>query len=131
MKEYMKMSIEQRRQHKLDEVMAEANLLKEQKRKNDEFREFIKNEEQAQNKNKCEFIKTQQLLHEEKKRAQELEKMNKLKNELERKILEEQSIKEQHENKLVKLEEEEIDVMKRIRTTTQVHKASNDFIFFN
>ena len=129
MKEYMKMSIEQRRQHKLDEVMAEANLLKEQKRKNDEFREFIKNEEQAQNKNKCEFIKTQQLLHEEKKRAQELEKMNKLKNELERKILEEQSIKEQHENKLVKLEEEEIDVMKRIRTTTQVHKASKLFIY--
>ena len=124
MKEYMKMSIEQKRQHKLNEVMAEVNLLKEQKRKNDEFREFIKNEEQSQNKNKCEFIKTQQLLHEEKKRAQELEKMNKLKNELERKILEEQSIKEQHENKLVKLEEEEIDVMKRIRTTTQVHKAS-------
>ena len=129
MKEYMKMSIEQKRQHKLNEVMAEVNLLKEQKRKNDEFREFIKNEEQAQNKNKCEFIKTQQLLHEEKKRAQELEKMNKLKNELERKILEEQSMKEQHENKLVKLEEEEIDVMKRIRTTTQVHKASKLFIY--
>jgi hypothetical protein len=63
--------------------MNEVNLLKEQKRKNDEFRDFIKNEELAQNKNKCEFIKTQQLLSEEKKRAQELEKINKLKNELE------------------------------------------------
>ena len=78
MKEYMKMSTEQKRQHKLNEIMTEVNLLKEQKRKNDEFREFIKNEEMAQNKNKCEFIKTQQLLHEEKKRAQELEKMNKI-----------------------------------------------------
>jgi hypothetical protein len=125
MKEYMKMSTEQKRQHKLNEIMTEANLLKEQKRKNDEFREFIKNEEMNQNKNKCEFIKTQQLLHEEKKRAQELEKMNKLKNELERKILEEQSLKENAENKLITLEQEEIDVMKRIRTTTQVHKASN------
>ena len=105
-------------------ILPNQTCIKEQKRKNDEFREFIKNEEQAQNKNKCEFIKTQQLLHEEKKRAQELEKMNKLKNELERKILEEQSLKEHHENKLVTLEQDEIDVMKRIRTTTQVHKAS-------
>lgn len=130
MKEYMKMSTEQKRQHKLNEIMTEANLLKEQKRKNDEFREFIKNEEMNQNKNKCEFIKTQQLLHEEKKRAQELEKMNKLKNELERKILEEQSLKENAENKLITLEQEEIDVMKRIRTTTQVHKASNKLIIY-
>ncbi len=50
--------------------------------------------------------------------------MNKLKNELEKKILEEQTMKEQAENKLVTLEQEEIDIMKRIRTTTQVHKAS-------
>jgi organic radical activating enzyme len=124
MKEYMKMSTEQKRQYKLNEIMNEVNLLKEQKRKNDEFRDFIKNEELAQNKNKCEFIKTQQLLQEEKKRAQELEKINKIKNELERKILEEQSMKENAENKLTILEQEEIDVMKRIRTTTQVHKAS-------
>merc|ERR1711957_411851 len=123
---YMKMSTEQKKQQKINEITTEANMLKEQKRKNDEFRDFIRNEEQAQNKNKCEFIKTQQLLHEEKKRAQELEKMNKLKNELERKILEEQSIKEDAEGKLVNLEQEEIDVMKRIRTTTQVHKAMVD-----
>lgn len=52
--------------------MQEANMLKEQKRKNDEFREFLKKEEQMQNKNRCEFIKTQQLLQEEKKRALEV-----------------------------------------------------------
>ena len=129
MKEYMKMSNQQKKEHKLNEIMNEVEMLKEQKRKNDEFREFIKNEEQAQNKNKCEFIKTQQLLHEEKKRAQDLEKMNKLKNELERKILEEQSLKEHHENKLSVLEQDEIDVMKRIRTTTQVHKASKEYFY--
>ncbi len=50
--------------------------------------------------------------------------MNKMKSELEKKILEEQSMKEKAENKLINLEQEEIEIMKRIRTTTQVHKAS-------
>jgi len=50
--------------------------------------------------------------------------MNKLKNELELKILEEQSLREKAEGKLMNLEQEEIEIMKRIRTTTQVHKAS-------
>jgi hypothetical protein len=72
MKDYLKMSLEQRRQYKLNEIMQEANLLKEQKRKNDEFRDFLKKEEQMQNKNRCEFIRTQQLLQEEKKRALEV-----------------------------------------------------------
>ena len=72
MKDYLKMSLEQRRQYKLNEIMQEANLLKDQKRKNDEFREFLKKEEQMQNKNRCEFIRTQQLLQEEKKRALEV-----------------------------------------------------------
>lgn len=58
--------------------------------------------------------------------------------ELERKILEEQSMKEKAESKIVNLEQEEIEIMKRIRTTTQVHKASKTylirtliFLFFN
>ncbi len=61
--------------------------------------------------------------------------MNKMKNELERKILEEQSLKEKAENKIVNLEQEEIEIMKRIRTTTQVHKASKtrikSFLFYS
>lgn len=51
--------------------------------------------------------------------------MNKMKFELERKILEEQSMKEKAECKILNFEQEEIEIMKRIRTTTQVHKASN------
>ena len=38
--------------------------------------------------------------------------------------MDELRIKEDAENKLQSLEQEEIEVMKRIRTTTQVHKAS-------
>ena len=34
-------------------------------------------------------------------------------------------LKELAEDKLEKLENEEVEVMKRIRTTTQVHKSSN------
>lgn len=51
--------------------------------------------------------------------------MNKTKSELEKRILDEASMKEKAENKLINLEQEEIEIMKRIRTTTQVHKASN------
>jgi len=47
-----------------------------------------------------------------------------MKCELEKKILDEQSMKEKAEKKLENLEHEEIEIMKRIRTTTQVHKAS-------
>jgi len=54
-----------------------------------------------------------------------LERINKIKNELEIRILEEQSLREKAENSLINLEQEEIEIMKRIRTTTQVHKASN------
>lgn len=53
-----------------------------------------------------------------------------MKSELEKKILEEQSMKEKAENKLINLEQEEIEIMKRIRTTTQVHKASKLYFKF-
>jgi hypothetical protein len=65
------------------------------------------------------------MLNDEKKRAKDLERKNQMKMELEKKILEEIRIKEEAENKLQNLEQEEIEVMKKIRTTTQVHKASN------
>ena len=54
-----------------------------------------------------------------------------MKNELESKILEEQALKDNAENKLNNLEQEEIEIMKRIRTTTQVHKASKNIFFLN
>jgi len=54
--------------------------------------------------------------------------MSKTKSELEKKILDEQSMKEKAENKLINLEQEEIEIMKRIRTTTQVHKESEAYL---
>lgn len=57
--------------------------------------------------------------------------------ELERKLLEEYRLKEEAQNKLVEYENEEMEALKRIRTTTQVHKNSKvifkliKFIKFN
>jgi hypothetical protein len=53
--------------------MEEAKMLKEQKKNNEEILKYIKNEEQSTNKTKCEYIKNQQILFEEKKRALEVD----------------------------------------------------------
>jgi hypothetical protein len=68
----IKMSIEQKRKEKMDQIMEEARLLKEQKKNNEEIMRYIKNEEQSTNKTKCDYIKNQQILFEEKKRALEV-----------------------------------------------------------
>lgn len=44
---------------------------------------------------------------------------------LERKLMEEYKLKEEAQNKLLEYENQEMEVLKRIRTTTQVHKNSN------
>lgn len=49
---------------------------------------------------------------------------------IENRIMEEQRMKDQAEMKMVDLEQEEIEVMKRIRTTTQVHKNCNQLFDF-
>lgn len=112
-----------KREMKMKQIMEEAALLKAQKKNNEELLKYIKIEEMTNNKSRAEFIRNQQQMNEEKKRAMELEKKNVFKMELEKKIFEEQRLKEEADSKLVNLEQEEIEIMKRIRTTTQVHKA--------
>ena len=107
--------------------MKNSNLLKAQKKNNQELLKYIKLEEMTNNKSRAEYIRNHQQMANEKKRALELEKKNNLKMDLERKIIDEQRLKEEADNKLVNLEQEEIEIMKRIRTTTQVHKARNNF----
>lgn len=116
--------IQEQRDLKMKEIIEESKRLKEQRKNNEDLMKYIKLEEQNTNKNKYEFIKAQQLLCEERKRANEIEKKNKLKIELENKLLEEQKLREEAEKIVSKLEEEEVETMKRIKTTTQVHKSS-------
>ena len=112
-----------KRELKMKQIMEEAALLKAQKKNNQELLKYIKIEEMTNNKSRADYIKNHQQMAEEKKRALELEKKNNIKVDLEKKIIDEQRMKEEADNKLVVLEQEEIEIMKRIRTTTQVHKA--------
>jgi len=54
--------------------MMEAELLKKQKENNRELLKKIEEEEKTSKKNVCEFIKTQEMIHQEKKKAQEVNK---------------------------------------------------------
>jgi hypothetical protein len=122
-------TIQLKRELKMKQIIEEARLLKEQKRNNEELLKYIKIEEMANNKTKAEFIKSHLQINEDKKRAMELEKKNKIKYDLEKKLEEEQRLKQDAEGQLNELEQEEIEIMKRIRTTTQVHKASITIIY--
>ena len=53
-----------------------------------------------------------------------MEKKNRMRQDLEKKLLEEYKLKEEAQNKLQEYENSEIEALKRIRTTTQVHKNS-------
>ncbi len=112
-----------KREMKMKQIAEEAKLLKEQKKLNEEMLNYIKNEEMVNNKSKAEYVKNQHIQLEEKKRAIELEKKVKIRGDLEKKLMEELLLKEQAEGKIIDLEQEEIDIMRKIRTTTQVHRA--------
>jgi hypothetical protein len=128
-KSELELSLLMKRELKMKQITEEAKLLKEQKKLNQEMLGYIKNEEQVNNKSKAEYIINQRIQLEEKKRAIELEKKQKIRADLEQKLFQEQLLKEQAESKIVDLEQEEIDIMRKIRTTTQVHRSSKNLFF--
>ena len=94
---------------------------------------MIKNyklEEQTNCQTKANYIKSQQAIAEEKRKAYELEKKYQLRCEIERKIMEEEERKEKAELKKKELEEEEIEIMKRLKTTTQTHQMRKFYLIF-
>ena len=116
-----------RREEKMRELQEEARNHKEQRKTLEEIVKTNKMEDQFNCKTKADYIKSQQQIAEEKKRAYELEKKYQLKLEMERKILEENEKKLAAEQRKKELEEEEIDIMKRLKTTTQTHQMSKFF----
>jgi hypothetical protein len=90
-------NIQNKREDKLKQIAEEAKLLKLQKQYNNELARYLKIEEQNNNRNKFESIKSQQMMVEEKKNAIEMEKKTKIKMELEKKLLEEFRLKEEAE----------------------------------
>jgi hypothetical protein len=129
MKSELNLSLELKREMKMKQIAEESRLLKEQKKLNEEMLTYIKNEEMVNNKSKAEYVKNQHVQLEEKKRAIELERKQKIRADLEKRLFEEMLLKEQAEGKISNLEQEEIDIMRKIRTTTQVHRARKNFLF--
>jgi hypothetical protein len=129
MKSELNLGLELKRELKMKQISEESRLLKEQKKLNEEMLNYIKNEEMVNNKSKAEYVKNQHIQLEEKKRAIELEKKQKIRADLEKKLYEEMLLKEQAEGKITNLEQEEIDIMRKIRTTTQVHRARKNYFF--
>lgn len=106
---------------------------------------IIKIEEMLNNKNKNDYIKSQHKSIQEKKKSQEvkyqimkMERKMKLRMELEEKLIEEERKRQEAEvirfsrqMKCKNLEDEEIEILKRIKTTTQVHKAGKFYLYFS
>lgn len=125
---YNSMSLNQKKEEKIRQINAEALMLKEQKTINKELINYLKTQEQQNNRNKYEVVKIGHYMNEEKKRAMDHEKKSKIRMELEKKLLEELRLKEEAAKQYNRLEHEEIEVIKRIKTTTQVYKTSILFI---
>jgi hypothetical protein len=65
----MKTKIQEKREEKLKQLNEEFKLLKMQKQYNDDLRNYINKEERNINKTKCENIRNQHLIKEEKKKS--------------------------------------------------------------
>ena len=112
------MKAEERRRQMEEDI----RNLRETRKNNEELRKYMEVEELSNKKTQADYIKSQQIIAEEKRRAIELEKKNKIKEELERKIAEEEERIQMAEGKKQQLEQEEIEIMKKLKTTTQMHE---------
>ena len=122
LKNDIKNGIEKNKLEKQKQINDDAKLLKLQKQYNEQLIAFLDNEKKNNNKSKCEYIKSQQLIEKEKKKKLERERKIKLKEKLEKQLLEEYKLKEEADAKKIKAEQEENEVLKRLKTTTQINK---------
>ena len=104
------------------QIEEEAKLLKAQKDYNKQLTNFLKQEKLKQNKVKCACVKNEKSYNDEKKKIIKHERRMRLKEELERKLIEEYRLKEEAEAKKCKAEQEEVEIIKKLQTTTQIHK---------
>ena len=108
------------------QIEEEAKLLKIQKTYNKQLINFLNEEKINENKSKCACIKSEKTFNDEKRRIQEHQKRMKLREELEKKLIEEYKLKEQAETKRNKAEQEELEMIKKLQTTTQLHQNISD-----
>ena len=104
------------------QIEDEAKLVKMQKQYNKQLFNYLKEEHMNENKTRYKCIKNHKNFNEEKKKIENREKRLKLKQDLEKKLLEEYRLKEEAEAKKLKAEQEELEIIKKLQTTTQLHK---------
>ena len=108
------------------QIEEEAKLLKIQKTYNKQLINFLNEERMNANKVKCANIKNEINNRNEKKRMLENEKKRKLREELEKKLIEEYKLKEEAENRRIKAEKQEIEIIKKLQNTTKIQQNIND-----
>ena len=122
MNEKIKNSTAAKKEKLKRQIEEEAKLLKIQKIYNKQLINFLNEETVNQNKSKCACVKSQKTFNQEKKKIMDHQKRMKLREELERKLIEEYKLKEEAETKRSKAEQEELEMIKKLQTTTQIHQ---------
>ena len=108
------------------QIEEEAKLLKIQKTYNKQLINFLNEERMNANKARCANIKNEINNRNEKKRMFENEKKRKLREELEKKLIDEYKLKEEAENRRIKAEKQEIEIIKKLQNTTKIQQNIND-----
>ena len=108
------------------QIEEEAKLLKIQKTYNKQLINFLNEERMNANKARCANIKNEINNRNEKKRMLENEKKRKLREELEKKLINEYKLKEEAENRRIKAEKQEIEIIKKLQNTTKIQQNIND-----
>ena len=126
MNEEIKFNIDKNKALHEKRIKEEREFCKMRKQYNKQMFDYIKKENYNENKTKHNCLKSQKNYNEEKKRLVNREKRLMLKQELEKKLLEEYRLKEEAEAKKCKAEKDEMEIIKKLQTTTQLHKNIMD-----
>lgn len=121
-KDINKEAVRLKKEEKRKQVEDDVKSFKEQRKANEEIKMYSNLEERNTKKNKVDYIRHQQELAVEKRRAGDLEKKKKIKEELMRRIEEERNKIVIAESKKGILEQEENDIIKQLNITTKTHK---------
>lgn len=124
MKEEIKKNIENKKNERSQQVKEEAKLFKLYKQYNENLKEVINSENYKNNKTKWQIIKGQHILDKERKISSEYEKKLKLRDELQQRLIREIELRDKAKAEKDKVEQEEMEYMKKLQTTTQIHKYS-------
>ena len=122
MNEEIKNNTKKNKEYHDKQIKDEAKLSKMQKKYNKQMFDFLKKQNLNENKTKHNCLKNQRNYNDEKKKLINREKRMQLKQELEKKLLEEYRLKEEAQIKKNKAEQEELEIIKKLQTTTQLHK---------